>query len=280
AASIRCAICRYGSPHDGRNGLRSLSQCSGWRSTPSPTATRWPWKMLSASINWSSTSTSRPCGRAISAAVSCARCRGDAMTCVTSWSRRYSATIVACRRPASESPNPGIRPYSTPVGLYTSPCRIRCTTVRVIWPSREASVCAGQPATHRGVSREPQLRSCAPNDLVRRRGRSQPLVICDHDIHSVAQQDRGREVDGVERTQCRISQTACRFNNGVANTDVRNLVERNVSPGQMRQIYAYSRTPHLDNEPSAGHTPLTRPSRKKAFQGGGLIFSPDQLHES
>ncbi len=38
APSIRCAISRYGSPHDGRNGLTSFGQLRGYRSAPSPTA--------------------------------------------------------------------------------------------------------------------------------------------------------------------------------------------------------------------------------------------------
>ena len=65
------------------------------------------------------------------AAVSCARCSGEAISSTTSGccSRRYSATCCAIACPRGDKPNPGSRPYRTPFGLCTSPCRRRWTTV-------------------------------------------------------------------------------------------------------------------------------------------------------
>ena len=104
APSIRCAISRYGSPHDGVNGLRSNGQYSGLRSAPSPTPTCMPSKALPASISRSSVIGSTPSFSAIGTAVSCARCIGETSSAVTSAPARCSAARRACSRPVSESP--------------------------------------------------------------------------------------------------------------------------------------------------------------------------------
>ena len=66
----------YGSPQDGRNGLRRCRQCDGLRSAPSPTPNVVPSKWFHGSISLSLTPTSRPNWAASGSAVSSARSSG------------------------------------------------------------------------------------------------------------------------------------------------------------------------------------------------------------
>ena len=108
AASIRSTCSVYGSPQDGRNGLRRYGQCSGWRSEPSPTPKVLPSKWLPASMSRSSVRISTSNAAAIGPAVSCARWSGEAMTATTSrragtGPARCAATMSAIALPRSES---------------------------------------------------------------------------------------------------------------------------------------------------------------------------------
>ena len=78
APIIRWAICRYGSPHDGRSGLTRIGQYRGLRSAPPRPPTLLPSKRLSASMMSASIPTGRPNASANGAAVSWARCSGEA----------------------------------------------------------------------------------------------------------------------------------------------------------------------------------------------------------
>ena len=66
------------------NGLRSCHQNRGSRQAPSPGPTRLPSKKLADSIRSGSVSTARPCLAAMGAAVSWARCSGEAITATMS----------------------------------------------------------------------------------------------------------------------------------------------------------------------------------------------------
>ncbi|OLT13391.1 hypothetical protein BJF78_03440 [Pseudonocardia sp. CNS-139] len=102
APSMRCAMSRYGSPHDGVNGSRRRCQYCGARSAPPPTDTVLPSNLLSASISPSSVPTSRPCSAATGAAVCWARMSGEARTTVTSLSASDLATTSAWLRPDAD----------------------------------------------------------------------------------------------------------------------------------------------------------------------------------
>src|SRR5215469_1496495 len=138
AARTRAATSAYGSPHEGRNGFRRYSQCCGWRSAPSPTPNRRPSKWFAASMSRSSVTIGRPNSAAIGSAVSTARSSGEDRTAVMSRLARKSAAAFAITRPASDRWKSGSRPYRTPRGLSTSPCRTRWTRVswsgEPIWP--------------------------------------------------------------------------------------------------------------------------------------------------
>ena len=66
------------------NGLRSCHQNRGSRQAPSPGPMRLPSKKLADSIRSGSVSTARSCLAAMGAAVSWARCSGEAMTATMS----------------------------------------------------------------------------------------------------------------------------------------------------------------------------------------------------
>src|SRR5437763_16279679 len=77
----------------------------------------------------SSTSTGRSNSAANGSAVCCARSIGLLRSTVTSWPCNDSAAAFAIWMPNSDSRYPGSRPYRIFVGLCTSPCRSRWTTV-------------------------------------------------------------------------------------------------------------------------------------------------------
>ena len=109
AARIRAAMSTYGSPHDGRTGLRRCHQLA-WRRAPSPTANLVPSKWFHGSISRSSTSVSRPNWAATGVAVSSARSIGEDRSTVTSRPARKEAAALAMSRPSSDRWKPGSRP--------------------------------------------------------------------------------------------------------------------------------------------------------------------------
>ena len=75
---MRCAICRYGSPQDGRSGSRSRSQLAGSAQERLLNPTAVPSKSFAASMIRSSVTTGSPVSAANGRAVSWARCSDDA----------------------------------------------------------------------------------------------------------------------------------------------------------------------------------------------------------
>ena len=114
-ASIRAACARYGSPQDGRRGLRSRGHSRGFRFSDAAT---WdmPSKAFSASIRSGSVTSGRSNAAAMGAAVCCARVSGEAATTAgarpvcAARSANHAATPRAISWPSSESPNSGRRP--------------------------------------------------------------------------------------------------------------------------------------------------------------------------